>query len=146
MMVDLSAIEFPVSPSPDAAPFWDGLQRGELVVPWCQSCCESFWYPRSLCPRCGSADVAWTAHDGRGVVHAFCIQHQTSLGHLRPLTPFVTALVELAPGVRMMGLLLDVEPSPEGVRCGSQVRLVIVPTAGDRSIPAFVPDPAPPGA
>jgi uncharacterized OB-fold protein len=145
-MLDLSAVEFPVSPSPDAAPFWEGLRHDELRLPQCRSCGRHVWYPRALCPHCGSVDVGWVAHEGRGVVHAFCIQHQTAMAHLRPLTPFVTALVELGPDVRMMGLLLDVEPSPDAVRCGARVRVTTVPTAGDRRIAVFVPDPAPMGA
>lgn len=143
--LDVSEVGFPISPSPDSAAFWEALQRGELLLPHCGSCRRWIWYPRSLCPHCGSLALEWLPHDGHGTVHAFCIQHQTSAPHLRPLTPFVTVLVDLAPDVRMMGLL-DVDPGPDSVRCGTSVRLRVAPTDGDRNIAVFVPDPAPDGA
>ena len=134
---DLMAVEFPVSPSPDARPFWDGVERGQLVIPRCVRCDAPFWYPRNLCPTCGSRDIEWIPHSGTGVVHAFCIHHHTSLSHLRDLVPFVTALVDLGRGVRMMGLV-DIEPDPRAVRCDLAVH-VSFRCAGGRQIPVFVP-------
>lgn len=135
---DLHAVDFPISPSPDAGPFWDGAERGELVIPRCVPCHASFWYPRNLCPTCGARDVEWVPHPGAGIVHAFCIHDHTSLSHLRELTPFVTALVDLGDGVRMMGLL-DIEPDPAAVRCDLPVHLTFTSSADDRQIPVFVP-------
>jgi hypothetical protein len=137
-VLDLQTVDFPISPSPDARPFWDGVERGELVIPLCIPCDAPFWYPRNLCPRCGSRDIEWRSHSGSGIVHAFCIHHHTSLRHLRGLTPIVTALVDLGDGVRMMGLL-DIEPDPATVRCDLPVRVTFARCADERQIPVFVP-------
>jgi hypothetical protein len=106
-----------ISPSPDAAPFWEACERGELVLPYCLACADFFFYPRTLCPRCGSRELEWRPASGRGRLYTFCIQHQTPLPELREAVPFVTALVELEEGPRMMTLLVDVEPDPAAIRC-----------------------------
>lgn len=140
-VLDLTGIEFPISPSPDAGPFWDAIDRGELVVPSCAACNTAFWYPRSLCPHCGARDIEWLPHDGEGVIHAFCIHHHTATPHLRSLVPFVTALVELADGVRILGLV-DTVADPEAVRCDQRVQLTVATAGGRRRVPLFVPIPA----
>jgi uncharacterized OB-fold protein len=134
----VSTMELPISPSPDAAPFWEAAGRGELVLPRCGACANVFWYPRAICPSCGSRDVGWMPASGRGEVHAFCIHHSSPLPHLRGQTPIVTALVELDEGVRMMAFL-DVDPDPGAVRCGMRVAVELRPTAGDARVPVFVP-------
>jgi uncharacterized OB-fold protein len=92
--------------SPDAAPFWEACKRREFLLPWCPACADFFWYPRTLCPRCGSRNVEWRQASGRGRLHAFCIQSSV-----------VTALVELEEGPRMMSFLVSVEPDPAAIRC-----------------------------
>jgi uncharacterized OB-fold protein len=138
MSLDLAGVELPILPAPDAAPFWEAAQRGELVLPRCDACDEAFWYPRSVCPSCGSREVGWVPASGRGVVHAFCIHHASGLAHMKPLLPAVTALVELEEGPRMMALL-DVDPDPAAVRCDMAVQAQFRATAGDLRVPVFVP-------
>ena len=103
--------------APDAAQFWEAAARGELHLPWCVPCGAPFFYPRPLCPRCGSRELEWRRASGRGRLHAFCIQHATPLPELRDRVPFVTALVELEEGPRIMSRLVGVEPDPAAVRC-----------------------------
>jgi uncharacterized OB-fold protein len=54
---------------------------------------------------------------GRGRLHACCIQHTTPPAELCELLPFVTALVELEEGPRIVSRLVGVEPDPAAVRC-----------------------------
>lgn len=138
MVLDLSSVELPVSPSPDARPFWAACAEGRLVVPHCTDCNHSFFYPRAVCPSCGSRGIGWKDASGQGVVHAFCIHHHTSLDFLRPLVPFVTALVRLEEGPRVMALL-DVPADPSAVRCELPVEATFVPTAGGAVVPVFAP-------
>ena len=137
MALDLTAVELPIVPSPDAAPFWSAVERGELVLPSCATC-GPFWYPRILCPACGRREISWTAASGRGAIHAFCIHHHSALPHLRPLLPVVSVLVELEEGPRMMGLL-DAEPDPAVVTCGMKVEVDLRTTGGPTRALVFVP-------
>ncbi|MGD9700868.1 MAG: Zn-ribbon domain-containing OB-fold protein [Acidimicrobiia bacterium] len=140
MNIDLTNTDFELSPSPDSAAFWEGVQRRELLLPWCTPCDAAFWYPRTACPRCGSRDIEWRAASGDATVHSFCIHFHSALPHLAGLTPFVTALVDLDEGPRMMGLL-DVEPDPSAIRCDVPVVVTFATTAGGALIPVFAPHP-----
>src|SRR3546814_6194206 len=54
LSLDLSAVSLPISPSPDAHAFWEACTESRLVIPQCTACDEPFFYPRTLCPSCGS--------------------------------------------------------------------------------------------
>lgn len=138
MTLDISNITFPISPSPDATEFWAGLNRGDLLLPYCTDCEAFFWYPRTSCPECGSRSIEWRTASGRGVVHSFCIIHQSPLPHLKDLLPVVTALVDLNEGPRMMGLL-DIEPDPAAVRVGATVTLDIRASGDGQRVALFRP-------
>jgi uncharacterized OB-fold protein len=50
-------------PSPEAgvsAPFWESANAGQLVLQRCAACERFVWYPRALCPHCGSGELTWT--------------------------------------------------------------------------------------
>ena len=128
-----------VAPSPDAAPFWEAADRHELMLPYCEACRSHFFYPRTLCPACGSRDIEWRRVSGTGQVYTFCIQHQTSVPGLRDGLPFVTALVELDEGPRLMSFLVGVDPDPESVRCGMRVQVTFLDRAGEQTLPVFRP-------
>lgn len=128
-----------VSPSPDAAPFWEAASRGRLVLPFCRACREHFFYPRSLCPNCGSREIEWVPASGRGEVYSFCIHHVTAIRELQEALPFVTALVTLDEGPRMMAYLVGVAPEPEAIRCGMRVQVTFIEGAGGQGVPAFRP-------
>jgi uncharacterized OB-fold protein len=136
--LDLSTVSLPISPSPDARAFWEACTEGRLVLPHCDACGESFFYPRSTCPSCGSRALSWRDASGRGVVHAFCIHHHSSLGFLQPLLPFVTALVRLEEGPTIMALL-DAPADPASVRCDMPVEATFCATADGTVVPVFVP-------
>lgn len=114
------------SPSPDAVPFWEAATRHALVLPHCLDCDEPFFYPRALCPTCGSRNLAWVTASGRGVLHSFCVQYHCDVPGLADAVPFVTALVDLAEGPRMMGFLLDAPDDPEAISCDVAVTVEFV--------------------
>ena len=138
MALDFGQLPVTVRPSPDAAAFWDGVSRGRLVLPRCGSCRRLFWYPRTMCPSCGSRDHADEEVSGEGTVHAFAIHHVPPPGYDKSHVPFVTALVELAEGPRLMGLL-DAEPAPGVVRCGMRVRAAFTEDAAGHAAFYFEP-------
>jgi hypothetical protein len=125
--------------APDAVPFWEACDRGELALPFCDRCDAFFFYPRGICPRCGSREITWRAASGRGRLHTFCIQHQTPLPEFREAVPFVTAIVELEEGPRMMSLLVEVEPRPEAIHCDMPVEVAFRRLESGRSLPVFRP-------
>lgn len=129
----------PISPSPDAEPFWDGARRRELVLPWCNRCEAHFFYPRTACPTCGSRDLDWRRASGRGRVHTFTVQSGSRLPGFADAGPFVTIIVELEEGPRMMSLLTGVEPDVAHVHCEMPVVVDFIEVDGGNLLPVFRP-------
>lgn len=128
-----------ISPSPDAVPFWTAAKRHELQLPFCGACRQYFFYPRTLCPRCGSRDVQWRITSGRATLYTFCIQYRNSVPGLQAAAPFVTAIVDLEDGPRMMTFLIGIEPNPELISCGMPVAVDFLDLPHGQSLPVFRP-------
>jgi uncharacterized OB-fold protein len=127
----------PILPSPDAAPFWEAARRHELVLPYCEAGDGYFFYPRTACPTCGSRDVGWRPASGRGRIHTFTIQPASRVPGYADVGPFVTVVVELEEGPRMMSILVDVQPDPEHVRCDLPVEVAFLDQPDGESLPVF---------
>lgn len=139
MIGDYSVLAPSVSPSPDALPFWEAANQHELLLPFCGACRRYFFYPRMLCPNCGSRDVEWRRATGRGRVYTFCIQYHNPVPGLQAAVPFVTAIVQLDEGPRLMTFLIDVDPVPAAVSCELQVEVDFLDLASGQSLPVFRP-------
>lgn len=135
----MSIPEPAILPSPETTEFWDAARRHELVLPHCRACDVPFFYPRTSCPNCGSRDLDWQRASGRGVLHTYCIHFQTGNPADREHLPFVTAIVELAEGPRLMSYLVDVEPRPDAITCGIAVQVRFVDLPDGHSLPVFAP-------
>ena len=69
---------------------------------------------------------------GQGRVYTYCVQYQTAV-------PFVTVIVELVEGPRLMSILVDVAPDPAAVRCDMPVEVAFVDRPDGQSLPVFRP-------
>lgn len=106
----------------DTRPFWDACNRGKLLVQHCRACGHRQFYPRGLCQRCRSQDLAWQAAEPRGSVYSFTIVHRAPTPAFRADVPYAIALVDLADGVRMMMNIVNCDP--ERVAIGMPVNIV----------------------
>lgn len=121
-------VAVPVGPQePVEAPFWEGLNEGEIRLQHCDNCDRWIWSPSWVCPQCHSFDPPWRSIEPVGVVyswietlHAFpaSLEFSSSL-------PYTTALVELpaAGGRRLLGIVSGSRP----VEIGTRVRGWIQP-------------------
>lgn len=114
--------QLPVEPSPDNQPHFDGLAEGRLLLPRCESCEQLFWYPRTHCPLCGSASVAWWEASGRGSVYSFTVVRRGE-GPYAGTSPYVLAYVELEEGVRLMTNIVQLT-DPSRLEIGQAVEAV----------------------
>lgn len=113
---------------PEARPFWEAAARGELLGKACEDCARVHWYPRAICPFCGSARTRWQPLSGRGTVYAFSTLRRAS-------PPYTVAYVQLAEGPTMLTNLVDLDES--AMRIGLPVRVVFRPTDEGRVAPKF---------
>jgi hypothetical protein len=117
----------PPNRAADTAGFWDALAAGRWVLPRCDACGGWFWYPRRLCPLCGSWDVSLADASGRATLYTFSIIRRGA-GPFRASGPYVLAYVELAEGPRLMTNV--VAPDVDALHIGMPLRVVLDP-AGD---------------
>jgi uncharacterized OB-fold protein len=110
------------------------LESGKLGFQRCGGCGAAVFYPRVLCPVCGSGALEWRTSSGRGVVYA------TTAVHRREDEPYNVCLVELEEGFRMMSRI-------ESVAAGEvEIGLSVTFEArieGNEPVAVFVPETKP---
>jgi uncharacterized OB-fold protein len=128
---------------PDAAalteeskPFWDGLAAGQLRLQRCADCAEVIWYPRGLCPHCGSVALAWFTASGHGTIYSFTVVRRAA-GPFGAAVPYVVGYVELAEGPRVLTNIVDCDPGQVGI--GQPVQCVFDHDEGGRALLRFRP-------
>ena len=113
-----------------AAVYRRHLQNGKLGYQRCADCSAAVFYPRVLCPVCGSGALEWLESAGRGTVYA------TTAVHSRDRDPRNVVLVDLDEGFRMMSRIEDV-PAQE-VEIGTRVRFEVRQDEEDEPLAVFV--------
>jgi uncharacterized protein len=124
-------------PTPETQPFWDGAAAGELRVQRCLACARHYFYPRPVCPHCGSGDVEWVTATGRARLYSYVISHRPAPGFAGD-GPYAIAVVELEEGVRMMTNIVNTEITPENLELDMPLRVRFEPR-GDVHLPLFEP-------
>lgn len=124
-------------PTPETQPYWDGAAAGQLRIQRCAACTRHFFYPRMVCPHCGSPTVEWVAASGRATLYSYVINHRPVPG-FEADAPYPIAVVELAEGPRMMTTLVDVEPTPEALQLDMPLE-VTFQQRGETALPVFRP-------
>lgn len=113
------------APTSESAPFWEGCNRGELLLQRCEACRHVFYYPRLFCPRCGDRKLVWQAASGRGVVYSFTHVEVSFYGpKWESQLPYTPVLVDLEEGVRMLSRLVGADRA--NVKIGNRVALSFV--------------------
>jgi uncharacterized protein len=129
-------------PQPDfeTQPYWDAARDRRLLIKHCNACEQDFFYPRTYCPNCWSADTEWKEASGRGRVYTFTVVYQNDLSPFNERLPYVVAIVELDEGVRMTSNIEGV--APDEVRCDMPVHVAFRDEQRDGdtvSLPVFRP-------
>ena len=107
------------------------------MLPWCRACRRYHFYPRALCPLCGSAEIDWKQASGKGRVYTFAVVRQPIERVFAELVPYVIAIIELEEGVRMLSHVTSTDP--DNVRCGMDVVVKFKPYSEKIVLPTFRP-------
>ena len=127
----------PALRTPDAQPYWDGLEQGRLLVQRCSACGTHRHYPRPMCPVCHALEPDWVPLQGDGTVHSWTVLHQSGLADLVQPLPITLLTVDMAEGVRLLGQL---QPAPGGttpLQVGAAVRASVGTGATGVAQPVF---------
>lgn len=123
--------------SPEARPYWEAAAQGRLLLPSCDACDLVIWYPRGVCPACGSTRITWEEASGRGTVYSYTVVRRGGVGPYRGAEPYVLAYVELEEGPIVMTNIVDCDPAALAV--GDPVEAVFASTDDGPALVRFRP-------
>ncbi|HEY4269640.1 MAG TPA: OB-fold domain-containing protein [Galbitalea sp.] len=89
----------------EEAHFYDELAAGRIAYQVCDGCAEAVWYPRAVCPNCGTARLVWRQSAGRGTVYSYTVLERAGHPARRDDVPYAVALIDLDEGIRVLGNL-----------------------------------------
>ena len=119
----------------DNAWWWDGIERGELLIQRCSDCGKLRHPPRPMCGACQSLRWDSIAASGRGVVYSHVVMHHPPIpGYGFPLA---VALIELEEGPLLLSQLQGV--AVDKIAIGMDVTVAFIEMDSTTSLPVFHP-------
>ena len=92
-------------------PFWEAAKRGELIIPYCNSCSNLFFYAREVCPNCFSKDLDWKKMSGKGHVYTYTHVRQAVHPTFQSANGHIYAIVQLDEGPKIPSGISGCEPN-----------------------------------
>jgi len=100
------------------------LKEGRFLIQRCNDCHKHVFYPRVVCPHCGSASLAWVEPKGTGAVYSTTtVRRKPEAGG-----DYDVSLIDLDEGVRMMSRVEGLPPTE--VKIGMRVRAKVIDNKG----------------
>jgi len=121
-------------PTGDTKEFWEGCKEKKLRFQQCVSCGHVRWPPSNLCPVCHSFETRWIESSGKGKIHTFVVYHMAFHPVWKEKVPYITAVVELDEGPKLLTNIVDADPSQ--LTCDMPVE-VVWEEAGEYFVPRF---------
>ena len=99
------------------------LAQGRFLLQQCNSCAKHIYFPREVCPHCGSDQLALVAPSGLGTVHAVTtVRRKVELGG-----DYNVSLIDLDEGVRLMSRVDNRAPTDVKIDQRVKARVQMTP-------------------
>jgi uncharacterized OB-fold protein len=98
------------------ARYFAALAENRFEIPQCDTCGRHHFFPRVLCPHCGSEALNWTVPSGRGTVYSTTVVR-------RPEGDYTVCLIDLAEGPRLMSRVVEIAPDAVHIGMAVQARI-----------------------
>ena len=108
------------------------VKQGSLCVQRCSACGAHTHPPRYYCPACSSGRFTFAPVSGRGTVYSYTVSHMSVEPAWQAHLPFVTLVVELDEGPRIVASARGLRP--EDVRLGMPVHVITEAKSADFAI------------
>lgn len=107
------------TPGPDLV-YREALDAGNFQIQQCGGCDQHIFFPRMVCPKCGSNELAWVKPSGLGAVYS------TTVVRRKPERggDINVAIIELDEGPRMMSRVEGIAPTE--VKIGMRVSVKLI--------------------
>ncbi|GAA3195728.1 Zn-ribbon domain-containing OB-fold protein [Actinocorallia longicatena] len=108
----------------DSAPWWDGVDRGEVLLQQCADCGVKRFPARAVCNRCQGRKSVWVPAEGTGRIYSWIVNHQKFMPDVP--VPYAVLCVRLDEGEHILMYGNLVEGDPTQITQGMRVEAVIV--------------------
>jgi uncharacterized protein len=128
-----------VSHCADVTPHLRGATHSQIVLPQCDMCGRTHWYPALRCPWCGSLEWPWHGFGSDGLLNSWTVIRHPVAVELRSQVPFVIGLVcpVKAPDVRLVSALAVTPDTP--LRIGLSMTALPGPAVDGGHLLVFAP-------
>jgi len=119
--------------------FWEGTRAHKLLILRCQSCGHFVHYPRPVCERCLSEDLAPEEVSGNAILYSYTITMKPWHPFWVDKVPYVLASVELPeqPDLKMLTNIVECEH--DALEIGMPVEVTFREVAAELTLPFFKP-------
>lgn len=106
------------------------LAEGRFLIQKCDGCGQHIYFPREICPHCGSDAVQFVSPSGQGTVYAVTtVRRKPADGG-----DYNVSLIDLDEGPRLMSRVDNLKP--DDVKIGQRVTARVV-VAEDKGVVVF---------
>jgi hypothetical protein len=120
------------------ARYWAAARAHRLELPHCSSCNQLFYPPRKRCPRCLGTALEWRHASGRASLYSWIVVHQVYDRSFESRVPYLTAVVELEEGPRLVTNLVNCDNAAR--RAGLPVQAVFRDIDDELTLIDFEPE------
>ena len=99
--------------------YFSQLEKGLFTIPKCLECDREHFFPRVLCPYCGSRSLEWVTPSGRGQVYSTTIVRSKA-------GDYTVCLIDLEEGPRLMSRVVDTPPDAVHIGMSVTARVNVV--------------------
>ena len=100
--------------------FYKFVSEKRLMAAKCNECETVLLPPKPMCTRCLSTNLRWIELEGSGKLVSYTIIH-VAPEQFQSLAPYIVGIVEFERGLRLPGIIRDV--NPEAIRVGMNLKI-----------------------
>jgi len=99
---------------PEAKPFtieqfYKFISEKKLMAARCEKCGSLYIPPRPMCTNCYSKELSWTELEPKGKLITYTVIH-IAPEQFQPIAPYAYGIIELQNGLRLPGIIRNINP------------------------------------
>ncbi len=124
-------------PTPWSQPFWTAAKEHRFVLKRCTACGKFQHPPYLYCPHCMSEEAEWVEAAGRARLYGWTVNEFAVPFPFWDDLPYVTAIVDLEEGVRMISNIVECDPNE--LKNGMELEVVFDDVSPEFTLPKWRP-------
>ncbi len=89
--------------------FYEFVNEKRLMAAKCNKCGAVLLPPKPMCNHCLSTNLKWSELEGSGKLLSYTVIH-VAPEQFQSLAPYIVGIVEFERGLRLPGMIRDVDP------------------------------------